>query len=73
MLIAGGVMAILLLAVRGQLMDMLRRWAASVWTWRLTRRWSHATPETSRRQGLPFALAIALGASAYQFWGPLWS
>jgi prepilin peptidase CpaA len=73
MLVAGGAIAFVLLSLQGELPAMLRRWATALVTWRVTRRWIYAAPAPGERRGLPFALAIALGASAYQFWGPLWS
>jgi prepilin peptidase CpaA len=73
MLIMGGLLALVVLGVRGELPAMLRRWALSLSTLRFTRKWIPATATAPGGGGLPFAVAIALGASAYQFWGPLWS
>ena len=71
MLISGGVLALGILAVRGRIPDLLQRWGVTLTAWTATQRWHYVTP-SAREGGLPFALAIALGASAYQFWGPPW-
>lgn len=73
MIVAGGALALTILAARGGLIDLLERWGASFLTWRATRRWVPLGPTRGGGEhGLPFALAIALGASAYQFWGSPW-
>ena len=73
MLIAGGLLALCILAARGRLLDLLQRWAVTLTSWRATSNWHYVGPEPSTAGGgLPFALAIALGASAYQFWGSPW-
>jgi prepilin peptidase CpaA len=71
MLVVGGALALGLLAVRGELGDLLRRWGRSLWLTLASRRphYVPAAPGAAARQGLPFALAMALGCAAYGFWG----
>ena len=74
MFIAGGVLAIALLIARGELRDLGTRWARSAWitlsSGRLT--FFAAPPGSAAGGGLPFAVAIGLGASIYQVWGFPW-
>jgi len=73
MVTAGGVMAILLLASRGQLGDLLRRWGRSLVTSVRTARLTYIPPAAGAAgTGLPFAVAMGLGAAAYQIWGTPW-
>jgi prepilin peptidase CpaA len=73
MVTAGGVMAILLLATRGQLGDLLRRWGRSAVTSVRTARLTYIPPAAGAAgTGLPFAVAMGLGAAAYQIWGTPW-
>ena len=74
MLVAGGLMAVALLAGRGELADLLQRWGRSVWLTLTTRRPVYIGPagRSAARTGLPFAVAMGLGAAAYGFWGWPW-
>jgi prepilin peptidase CpaA len=73
MVTAGGVMAIVLLATRGQLGDLLRRWTQSFVTSVRTARLTYIPPAAGAAgTGLPFAVAMGLGAAAYQIWGTPW-
>jgi prepilin peptidase CpaA len=71
MLVIGGVGALVVLAVRGELGDLLRRWGRSLWLTLASRRphYVPAAPGAAARQGLPFALAMGLGCAAYGFFG----
>ena len=71
MLVIGGVGAVGLLAMRGELSDLLRRWGRSAWLTLASRRLHYvpAAPDTTARQGLPFALAMGLGCASYGFFG----
>jgi len=72
---AGGILAILLVAGRGELGDLCRRWARSAWVTLSTRRATYFGPAVGSAAGggLPFAVAIGIGAAAYQLWGFPWT
>lgn len=74
MIVAGGVMAIAVIAVQGALFDLLRRWALSAKHTLLFRRVVYFAPdsESPAAKGLPFAVAMGLGAAAQQLWGSAW-
>jgi prepilin peptidase CpaA len=74
MLIAGGVLAIALLIARGELRDLCIRWARSAWITLSSGRptFFAAAPGSAAGGGLPFAVAIGIGASIYQVWGFRW-
>ena len=74
MLIAGGLLALAWIAVRGGLPDLLRRWLRSAQATFFTRRFTYFAPGagSAAGAGLPFAVAMGLGAAAYQLWGTLW-
>jgi prepilin peptidase CpaA len=73
-LIAGGVLAIALLIARGELRDLCIRWARSAWITLSSGRptFFAAAPGSAAGGGLPFAVAIGIGASIYQVWGFRW-
>ena len=71
MLVAGGLLAVALVAVRGGLVDLLRRWGRSAMATIVRRRITYFAPEHAVT-GLPFAVAMVLGAAAYQVWGMPW-
>jgi hypothetical protein len=75
MLVVGGLLAVALVAVQGGLFDLLSRWARSAQATVLTRRLTYFRPATdsAAARGLPFAVAMALGAAAFQFWGTPWN
>ena len=74
MIVAGGVMAIAVIAVQGGSVDLLRRWALSAKHSFLFRRVVYFAPdsESPAAKGLPFAVAMGLGAAAQQLWGSAW-
>jgi prepilin peptidase CpaA len=74
MLVAGGLLALVVISLRGGLFEMLRRWLNSAQMSVQCRRIVYVgAPEGSTaRSGLPFAVAMGLGAAAYQFWGAPW-
>ena len=74
MLLAGGAMALACLVARGGLRDLLRRWMASLWASLVLRRPTYLPPgpASPARGGVPFGLAIGLGAVAYWMWGVPW-
>jgi prepilin peptidase CpaA len=74
MVVVGGLLAICLIAVRGGFGDLLRRWLrsarVSIGSGRIT--YFAADADSPARSGLPFAVAMGLGASAFQAWGTPW-
>lgn len=74
MVVMGGAIAIALVAVRGGLIDLASRWLRSLQLTVLTRRPTYFAPASSSAAagGLPFAVAMGLGAVAYQTWGMPW-
>lgn len=74
MVVAGGVMAIALLTLRGGLPDLLCRWCRTLVVTVRTGRLTYFPPsaESPAGAGLPFAVAMGLGAAAYQTWGMPW-
>jgi prepilin peptidase CpaA len=75
MVVSGGVLAIVIVALqRGGLKDLLRRWSLSAWYSLRTRRVVYLTPDPNgvAAGGLPFAVAMGSGASAFQLWGTPW-
>ena len=75
MVLAGGALALLLIAARGDLGDLLRRWAMSARYSVLLRRIIYFQPgeQSLAAGGLPFAVAMGLGAIAQQVWGTPWT
>jgi prepilin peptidase CpaA len=74
MIVAGGLMAVAMIAVQGGLVDLLRRWGLSAKHTFLFRRVVYFAPdsESPAAKGLPFAVAMGLGAAAHQLWGSAW-
>jgi prepilin peptidase CpaA len=74
-LLAGGTLAIARLVARGEGVDLCVRWGHSAWVTLSTRRVTYFRPAagSAAAGGLPFALAIGLGASLYQIWGAPWA
>jgi prepilin peptidase CpaA len=74
MLLAGGTLALAALAWRGGLLDLLARWRDSARVTIATRRWTYFGPRpgSTAAGGVPFAVAMGLGAAAYQLWGMPW-
>jgi len=75
MIVAGGLLAIGMLATRpGALSDLfLRWWRSCSYSIRLRRLTYLSAPRESARAGLPFAVAMGLGATCAQIWGSPWS
>jgi prepilin peptidase CpaA len=75
MFIAGGALAIALVVARGELADLCTRWGRSLWVSLSTRRPTYFAPSahSAASQGLPFAVAIGIGASIHQIWGFPWA
>jgi len=71
MLLAGGALAIALLVARGGLGDLLRRWLDSARLTLASGRITYLAPAegSPAREGVPFAVAMGLGACAFQMWG----
>ena len=74
MVLAGGLLALVLLTAQGALPDLLRRWARSARHSLLLRRIVYFPPteRSAAAGGLPFAVAMGLGAAAFQTWGTPW-
>ena len=74
MVLAGGLLALVLLTAQGALPDLLRRWASSAKHSLLLRRIVYFPPaeRSAAAGGLPFAVAMGLGAAAFQIWGTPW-
>ena len=74
MLLVGGGLAAALLLTRGGVGELVRRWRTSFELWLTTRRlaWLGPDPDAPSAQGIPFAVAMGLGAAAFQTWGLPW-
>jgi len=74
MIVAGGLLAIFLVAVQKGLGDLVRRWGLSAKHSLLSGRVVYFAPDSNSPagKGLPFAVAMGLGAAAHQFWGSVW-
>jgi Flp pilus assembly protein protease CpaA len=73
--VLGGVIAVALVAMQpGGLRDLLSRWGRSAWyslrLWRLV--YLAPSQGSAAAAGLPFAVAMGLGAAAYFAWGSPW-
>jgi prepilin peptidase CpaA len=75
MFIAGGALALALVVARGEVRDLCTRWGRSLWITLSTRRptFFAPAPGSAAGSGLPFAVAIGIGASLYQLWGLPWA
>jgi prepilin peptidase CpaA len=75
MILAGGGFAVVLLVMRGGFVDLLKRWWTSLRLSLLARRPTYVGPPagSTAAKGLPFAVAMGLGAIAFQLWGTPWS
>jgi len=73
-LVAGGLLAVALVAARGEFADLCKRWGRSLWVTVSTQRITYFAPApgTAAGGGLPFAVAIGIGASVQQIWGFPW-
>jgi prepilin peptidase CpaA len=74
MFLAGGAIALALLVARGELRDLVTRWGRSAWITLSSGRptFFAPAPGSTAGSGLPFAVAIGIGASIYQIWGLQW-
>jgi prepilin peptidase CpaA len=75
MFVAGGVLAVALVAARGEFRDLCLRWWRSLWVTLSTRRVTFFAPSpgSAAGSGLPFAVAMGIGASMHQIWGFPWT
>ncbi|MBW2497264.1 MAG: prepilin peptidase [Deltaproteobacteria bacterium] len=75
MIVAGGILAIAVLGLHpSALFDLMKRWAKSAWYSLRLRRVVYLPPHSdSPAKGLPFAIAMGLGASCAQIWGSPWA
>jgi prepilin peptidase CpaA len=75
MIVAGGSLALAFVVLRGGLLDLLGRWGRSVAAFCLTRQWVYLPPRegSAAAAGLPFGVAMGLGAAALQLWGAPWA
>ncbi len=75
MLIAGGLLALASAVARGALFDMGRRWSTSLMASLSTGRLVYLAPApgSAAASGIPFAVAIGLGAASHQIWGVPWA
>ena len=74
-IVAGGLLALVLVAGRGELPDLLGRWWRSLWITLSSRHITYFAPApgSAAGGGLPFAVAIGIGASVHQIWGFPWA
>ena len=75
MVVSGGVLAIAIVALQsGGLKDLVRRWSLSAWYTLRLRKLVYLSPKSqvAAAGGLPFAVAMGTGASAFQLWGIPW-
>jgi prepilin peptidase CpaA len=75
MVVCGGLLAIVIVALRrGGLKDLVKRWSMSAWyTLRLGRLvYLQPGAGSAAAGGLPFAVAMGIGASAFQILGSPW-
>jgi prepilin peptidase CpaA len=75
MVVVGGVLAILLIGAHPrELVDLVSRWSKSFWYSIRLSRVVYLPPEMNRStKGLPFAVAMGLGAACAQIWGAPWA
>ncbi len=75
MLIVGGMLGIGIITYRGGLLDLIKRWWQSLRITLLTQNITYISSkdESISHGGLPFGLAIGLGAVAFQLWGLPWT
>ena len=75
MFVAGGGIAIALIIARGEAADLATRWGRSLWISLSTRSFTYFAPApgSAAGGGLPFAVAIGIGASIHQIWGFPWA
>lgn len=75
MVVSGGVLAIVIVALQsGGLKDLVRRWSLSAFYTLRLRKLVYLSPDLGNAAagGLPFAVAMGTGASAFQLWGLPW-
>jgi prepilin peptidase CpaA len=72
MLLVGGALGLVVVLARGLLLDLGRGLALSLSASVAARRPILLLSGAPARCGVPFGLAMALGASAYQYWGIPW-
>lgn len=74
MVICGGALGISVVVLQGGTLDLAKRWSRTAKTMAFTRYWNYERPGpgSAAQSGLPFAVAIGLGISAYYTWGLPW-
>ena len=74
MLLAGGLLSLLLLAIRGEAGAYFRRWLAIISSSLSSRRLAYSAPEagSTAAGGVPFAVCMALGVIAHATLGSPW-
>ncbi|MEM7411140.1 MAG: prepilin peptidase [Myxococcota bacterium] len=72
--VSGGVLGLSWIALRGELPNLVSRWVDSLRVTFLSRQATYfpPAPGSVASGGLPFALAIGIGACCYQLWGSAW-
>ena len=72
--VSGGVLGLGWITLRGELPNLLSRWVDSLRVTFLARQATYfpPAPGSVASGGLPFAVAIGLGACCYQLWGSAW-
>jgi prepilin peptidase CpaA len=75
MILVGGVLAIAILVAHPRaLFDLVKRWSRSLWYSIQLGRPTYLPPHAnSEAKGLPFAVAMGLGAACVQVWGSPWA
>jgi prepilin peptidase CpaA len=74
MIVLGGVLAIVVVAARGGLVDLVVRWSLSLAATLAERRLRYFGPATPvAAEGLPFGVAMAYGVVAFSIWGIPWN
>lgn len=73
--LAAGTLGIAVLLVRGELVDFFRRWWLMALAMLVMRKPTYVAPPagSAAATGLPFAVAMGLGAAANSTWGPPWT
>jgi len=74
MVVCGGLLGISIVVVQGGTRDLVKRWGKTAKTMAFSRHWNYESPgpQSASQSGLPFAVAIGLGMSAYYVWGLPW-
>jgi prepilin peptidase CpaA len=73
--VCGGIAGLAWITLRGGLLDLAKRWTRTLSIFVASRRIVYVPPAeaSAAAQGIPFALAIGVGATALQLWGTPWA